>query len=359
MKKNWFYLFFLLAFAAMPLVSCSNDDEPDTGEGKHDPTLDDDRTEMTSYDALDWLQSCLVVVGDNNEVIRRIYGKPLDESQPTVISVPVDDLAEAEEIFLGWVAPDKEVTTVDGGYDYNLTDAEGNAQGSVSFRAVEGEVGVMARMSVANGTDLKMVSEVKFIDADMWPENARGTLYRTGEVYWIDDYFLTWTYNGTFLFQPSYTLNTPEKSPLLFYCLRGHDKSGEAILVWLSPDDEDSCHHPEPVGYYSSSGYNAYHYLSPVSAAKKLVEFYDHNQDEWDYMLEVMDSYGLKWSPQGGDATGHQEFILNYLMYSKFAVLDLDEDLFGENKGEIDYASIGSVHEYRYIHILIVPHPKL
>ena len=28
MKKNWFYLFLLMAIAAMPLTSCDDDDEP-------------------------------------------------------------------------------------------------------------------------------------------------------------------------------------------------------------------------------------------------------------------------------------------------------------------------------------------
>ena len=50
----------------------------------------------------------------------------MDESQPTVISVPVADYIAAEETFLDWVAPDKEATKVEGGYDYNLTDAFDN-----------------------------------------------------------------------------------------------------------------------------------------------------------------------------------------------------------------------------------------
>ena len=93
MKKNWFYLFLLMAIATMPLTSCDNDDndDPKTQEDKHDPESDADLVAITGYDALDWLQNCIVVVDENNEVLRRVYGKPLDESQPTVISVPVTD----------------------------------------------------------------------------------------------------------------------------------------------------------------------------------------------------------------------------------------------------------------------------
>lgn len=165
MKRNWLYFFLLMAAVVMPMTSCDNDDDAPKQEDMHDPESDADQVAITGYDALDWLQNSIVVVDENNEVLRRIYGKPLDESQPTVVSVPVTDYAEAEETFLGWVAPGKEATKVEGGYKYNLTDAKGQAQGSVSFQAVEGEPGVIARMNLGEGTTLKQVTEVKFVDA--------------------------------------------------------------------------------------------------------------------------------------------------------------------------------------------------
>ena len=95
MKKNWIYLFLLMAIAVMPLTSCDKDDESMNDKPKvedpHDPTSDADQVPIKAYDALEYLQGSLVVVDANNEVVRRVYGKPLDESQPTVISVPVAD----------------------------------------------------------------------------------------------------------------------------------------------------------------------------------------------------------------------------------------------------------------------------
>ena len=129
MKKNWFYLFLLMAITAMPLTSCDNDDDEPKPEEQYDPMSDADQCPIEAYDALSWLQGSLVVVDSNNEVIRRIYGKPLDGSEPTVLSAPVAGYGTAERIFLSWVAPGKEATKVEGGYDYHLTDAEGAAQG--------------------------------------------------------------------------------------------------------------------------------------------------------------------------------------------------------------------------------------
>lgn len=91
-------------------------------------------------------------------------GQPLDASQPDVLSAPAADYAAAEQTFLSWVAPDKEATKVEGGYDYNLTSADGQAQGSVSFRAEEGDARVVARMTVTEGTALKQIREFEFLE---------------------------------------------------------------------------------------------------------------------------------------------------------------------------------------------------
>ena len=97
MKKNWFYLFMLMAITVMPLTSCDKEDEQPKPQviQQHDPNSDSDQSEITAYDAMEWLQNSLVIVDENGEVIRRVYGKPLDESQPDVISVSVADYAAA------------------------------------------------------------------------------------------------------------------------------------------------------------------------------------------------------------------------------------------------------------------------
>lgn len=136
MKKNWIYLFLAMAIVA-PLTSCNNDDDEIKPNDKqqHDPKSDEDQTAITSYDALEWLQGSLVVVDTDGKIIHRVYGKSLDESRPDVISLPVSTYDIAENIFLGWVAQGKEnnLIKVEGGYDYNLTDDQDKAQGSVRY----------------------------------------------------------------------------------------------------------------------------------------------------------------------------------------------------------------------------------
>ena len=196
MKKKFLYIMMMLACVAMPLTSCDNDEpsvDHDPNEDQHDPTSDDDQIALPGYDALEFLQSSIVVVDQNGEEVRRVYGKPLDASQPTVVSVPVKDFAMAEQIFLSWVAPAKETKKVENGYDYILTDMNGANQGSVAFRAVTNEAGVIARMSVGEGTNLKLVSEVKFISADLWPENDGTAKYEAGNIYMFYDNEWTWT----------------------------------------------------------------------------------------------------------------------------------------------------------------------
>ena len=355
MKKNWFYLFLLMAIVAMPLTSCDKDDEPKPNdERQHDPTSDDDQVAITAYDALEWLQGCLVLVDENGEIVRRVYGKPLDASQPTVISVPVKDYADAESTFLSWVATGKEATKVDGGYDYNLTDRDGNPQGTVSFRAVEGEAGVIARMDIAPGTDLKQVTEVKFIDADLWPENAAAERYTAGKTYWLDGERYEWV-----KYRDNQTTNFRiVNDKLEFYCLQGNDQGYGAILVWLSPDNANSWQtvggreqyvytHPTP-SYYLDAGLN--YRLPHLCELLQVMNFYNSNRNAWNNMLKVMDGKGYQWSASTGtNATCTSEFVFGG-NEGELLLLDLDEVV--PTLGTVNKYSF---NDYRYMQVRFVP----
>ena len=346
MRKTLLYLFMLMEVAAMPLTSCNKVLQEE--EGKHDPYSDKDQKPITSYDGLSWLQGSLVVVDKNGDVFKRIYGKALDESQPDVISVPVADYAGAERTFLRWVAPGKTATKVDGGYDYALTDEDGKAQGSVSLRAVDGEAGMVALMSVAPGTDLKQISEVRFIDSDFWPENADFSKVEAGKIYEIEDYYLSWTDKGLY-----YQFNKPVKKELPFYCIQGNTDGNEGILIWLSPDADDDQLHPETNDYYIS----ARPYLATESEAEMVRDFYNNpeNRTFWENMLKEMDAKGYEWSAQDlPNSTNNAEFMINKVgnaWGNHMYCLDLDLD----EEGEIDWTTLFSNFHYRYIHIEIVP----
>ena len=361
MKKYWIYMFLLMAIIAMPFTACSNDDDEFKAEEEnlHNPESDEDQTEVLAYDALEWLQGCLAVVDENGEVVRRIYGTPLDASLPTVLSVAVSDLAMAEKTFLGWVAPGKEATKVEGGYDYNLTDAEGQAQGSVSFRAVAGQAGVLAHMTVAKGTGLKQVSEVKFIDAENWPENAVVPRYYSGKTYKFKDEVYRWKV----IYEPGTSVSHElqiTKKDCEFFCIQGNGDGKEAILVWLCPDTEEekkgsiyiAYRHPKPRHYIRDEVYKR---LPTVAETQKVLDFYLANYETWQYMLKVMDDRGYQWSAYPSltkITTGNSEFLLNSYdeKNNKIKCLDLDS-----KKGEICDVSVSSCFNYRYMHIRIFP----
>lgn len=345
MKKSLFYLFMLMAVAAMPLTSCEKD--PQKEADKHDPNSDADQTEITAYDALNWLQGSIVVVNNNGDVVRRVYGEALDESQPDVISAPAAGYAAAEKIFLSWVAPGKEATKVDGGYDYNLTDYEGKAQGSVSFRSVEDGGRVIARMTVAEGTNLKEISEFNFIDSKLWPENAAFEKVEAGKIYEIETYELKWEDKS---FWTSLTFS-PELKKLPFYCIKGNTDGEDGILIWISPDSDTKLVHPT-LNYYLG---DPFYYLPTVPVAKKVLEFYNNNATFWNNMLKEMDAKGYEWSAQDwDDATGNSEFVLQsgrLVFYgNEMDILDLDK-----RPGKISYAHELDTFWYRYMLIETIP----
>ena len=344
MKKNLFHLFMLMVAAAIPLTSCEK-------ENQEEEQQEEIRMPITSYNGLEWLQGSLVVVDENGNLFRRVYGKSLDKSQPDVISVPVADYGAAEKLFHSWVAPGKETKYVEGGYDYNLTDSEGKAQGNVSFRSVDDEAGVVARMSVAPGTDLKHISEVQFIDYKFWPENAAYEKVEAGKIYNIDDYVLSWTED---FFSDDF--NTPEKKSLPFYCIQGNTDGKEGILVWLSPD----CANKGKIRYHHKTSYyaedEAFKYLATISEIDKVREFYDNNQAFWNKMLKEMDAKGLEWSPQSY-GTNNSEFIFQSIHEYEFGesigCLNLNE-----SKSKKSHISVGRFpwfDYHRYMHIEIIP----
>ena len=345
MKKNWFYILLLMAIVAMPLTSCNDDEEFTTEEKKHDPYSDEDKTAVTAYNSLSWLQGSIVVVDKNEEVVRRVYGKPLDESEPAVISAPVADYTAAEKVFLSWVAPTKVATKVDGGYDYNLTDEEGKAQGSVSFRVVEGEAGVIARMTVNSGTDLKQVSEFNFVNFELWPENDAPQKVEAGEIYKIKAPVMYWWEYRT------------ELENLPFYCIQSNTDGKKGILVWLCPDVNDEWRHPI-LEYYFEADHAPLKNLPTESEAQKVLEFYNNNKPFWDNMLAEMDALGYQWSPDTEghySTTGNSEFVLN-AFYEDWVGIDKTKflDLDGET-GDIGYVSSWSWFHYRYMYIRFVP----
>jgi hypothetical protein len=351
MKKH--FLMMMVAMVSLAFISCDKNQEPNGDEiGQHDPASDADQMEIAGYDGLEYFQNSIVVLDENGKPERRVYGEMLDPSDTTILSVCVSDLKMAEEIFHSWVAPEKEVNKVNGGYDYNLTDYDGTPQGSVSFRNADGNQGVLATATVGADTDLKCFTEINFVSTQAWPENSSNQKYESGKTYVIRANRLQRQQHPIQSDDPDdpYICMFPLPKDLTFFCIQGNTGGKEAILVHLSPDANSRDAHGRPSEYIS---YNAHKQCASLPEAEKVLKYYTEYYQFWEAMIDIMENKGEKWDWHFGlDTTGNEEFILN--SYNKEAgtikILDLDD-----KKGKISDVDIHSVYHYRYMYVRIFP----
>ena len=351
MKKR--LLMMMAAMVSFAFISCEKNQETNDDEiRQHDPASDADQIEITGYDGLEYFQNSIVVLDENGKPERRVYGEILDPSDTTVLSVCVSDLKMAENIFLSWVASEKDVNKVNGGYDYNLTDYDGSPQGSVAFRNADGKQGILATVSVGANTDLKCFTEINFVSTQAWPENSSNQKYESGKTYVIRANRLQRQQHPIQSDDPDdpYTCMFPLPRDLTFFCIQGNTGGKEAILVHLSPDENSRDAHGRPFEYIS---YNAHKQCASLPEAEKVLKYYTDYYQFWEAMIDIMENNGEKWDWHFGlDTTGNEEFILN--SYNKEAgtikILDLDD-----KKGKISDVDTYSVYHYRYMYVRIFP----
>ena len=353
MKKSLFYFFIVMAIVAMPLTSCEKVPQKPDEEKQHDPQSDVDQIEISGYDGLEYFQNSIVVLDENGKPERRVYGVKLDPSDTTVLSVRVSDLEMAKNIFLSWVAPEKEAIPVNDGYDYNLTDRDGRPQGSVSFSKADGKDGILATVTVGENTDLKCFTQINFVSDQAWPDNSDNVKYETGKTYVIRAQALKID-NCPEQPDPELYMHIvcmmPYTADLTFFCIQGNTDGKEAILVYLSPDLNDRLVHDQPWSYVY---WNAHKHCASLPEAEKVLKYYTENYESWEAMIDYMESLGHVWDWHlGFDTTGNEEFILN--SYDEKAgtikVLDLDS-----KDGKIEDVSLGSWFDYRYIFVRTFP----
>ena len=152
-------------------TACSSDD--DKGETPEEPTEEQHQKPVTAYDDLAYFQSSIVCVDSLGRFIERNYGEPLYDNDTTTVYVGVETLAEAREMFDGWLAPDVKVTaqtpsTTD--VTATLTDKEGKAQGEVYFKAVNDGTTIA---EVTTTAAVRHFRKVSFIPNSAWPHNVQ------------------------------------------------------------------------------------------------------------------------------------------------------------------------------------------
>lgn len=165
MKK--YYLLFAYTLIVMGFAACSKDND------EVEPPVDYVETKPVSkFDQLKFFQNNLVEIDSDGNFVQRICGVPLDPADETVISIGVESISEAKEIFKGWLSPDAKIAENEGMITFLPVDEEGKAQGKITFSASSGDDIKLAEVSFSSETKIKLVTKVVFIKSSAWPNNG-------------------------------------------------------------------------------------------------------------------------------------------------------------------------------------------
>ena len=146
----------LMTLAAASFQSCKKEEEKPT------------TIEITTFDDLKYFQNCIIRVDSLGNFMYRAYGEPLHANDTAHLYIGVDSLAEAEQFFRQWIAPDVKISEDHGNLTCPLTDKDGNAQGTVYFRPTSSS-GHIAEVSASDDTHLFYFRKITFMHNSVWP----------------------------------------------------------------------------------------------------------------------------------------------------------------------------------------------
>lgn len=170
-----------IALAATSSFSACSDDDENNIDNK---PADGDSIAITSFDDLFFFQTSIVPIDTLGQFEGRAYGEPLDNNDTTHIYIGVETLAEAEEMFRTWIAPDVELSTTvptTNGLTCPMTDIEGKPQGIIYFKPGT-ESGHVAEVTASEGTDLKHFNRITFLLNSAWPYNSDEQYFFLGDI---------------------------------------------------------------------------------------------------------------------------------------------------------------------------------
>lgn len=192
MKRNRFFLpllasAMLAATAGLTLSSCAyNDDNPVTDptaeyDDDHD-RVDDDVNTAPEDPMGDFMARFISTTNEEGNTQSAAYGQALDDADPTVLSIGVESLEVAEEMFRIWATDSLHLLTVSAGnLVYTPTTPDGQPQGTIYFN--ESSADCLARITFSDDVPHKdEVSEIRFIDRRQWPDNG-DTMFTIGHEY--------------------------------------------------------------------------------------------------------------------------------------------------------------------------------
>ena len=219
MKTKHFFLSTLLLLAVCcNFIACSKDDDGYNGD-------DDLEYIEDEVDQLVYLQHSLAPIDEDGNFQYRSLGVSLNPADTTVVSVGVNDLAEAKEIFSCLFSIQTEVSS--DGMRYTL----GDGKGTVELVAETGE----GKVAVAyfDVPQLKHISQIIFIENSAWPANAEivGIRYRFGTIYEDEGFRCEKQYSSLNDYLVKYV------------CIKAASNGQPAILLGISRSEQQTyCH---------------------------------------------------------------------------------------------------------------------
>lgn len=176
-RKSHFLLLASAMLGAMSLTSCSVDDNPVI-----EPTNPiEEVVYLAPEDPLgDFMANFFTTDEEGNTV--PVCGESLDEADPTVLSIGVASLEEAELMFRTFATDTIHLESyVEGNITYSPVSRNGEQQGEIYFTA--GDDDCIARVTFSDDIPQDEVSEIRFIDEKLWPNNATESPFVAGTEY--------------------------------------------------------------------------------------------------------------------------------------------------------------------------------
>ena len=237
MKVRFLHLLamlFMLSATAGVLTSCTdNDDNPvdnpiSENDDDDDPEEPGDWDGVMPVDGLASFMSHFIARDSLGNFVGYVYGKVLDEADPSVLSIGVESLEEADEIFRRIMNDTVNyVSTGMGNITYSPVDTLGNKQGEIYLTA--GGDGCIARITFSSNIVSDELSEVRFIDSKLWPENDEpkfivGRLYTAKRC-------MTKTSKASFYYWHPEEGAGEERT---YLCLEADNEGKPALLIYIS-----------------------------------------------------------------------------------------------------------------------------
>lgn len=276
MKRNLLFNLTLAIFAAfsLSLSSCSDDDD--------NAQETNNETSVLRLNQLKYIQSQLVRVDSVGNLELRVNGEPLTEfnSDTTVVFIGAEDLAEAKEIFEGWLPQGITTSTNGDNIVASPTDTLGRAQGKIVFApATENDGRSLATVTFTDGATIPYVSKVVFISSSAWPENGLFSPYTVGDI-------VTANLN--------YTENDKSKTmDAKYVCIRSQKEGRTGLLMTISQEKK------------TMKDFITLSYTSDIIAAAKIL------QKNWDMYAEYFEDAGM---PQLKSDPNQYYYGLTYIM---------------------------------------------